>query len=247
MNPRHPQTTDRIKGLVGAVALQALLGYALLIGLAPGTPARLAERALIYVAPPPPKPEPPPVPPRATAPKPQGAAAPPNRRAKATPIVVPPPIIPIIVPPPIIAAPLAGAGAENSAGAAPIAGPGSGSGGTGDGSGAGDAGEGDGGGGTPPRRLRGRIRDSDYPRDAAQARIGGRLLTRYRIDPDGRVGECSIVESSGNALLDATTCRIVIERYRYKPARDAAGRKISATILQDHEWVIEPPPPRVDP
>ncbi|UAJ09292.1 energy transducer TonB [Glacieibacterium megasporae] len=242
--------SDRIIPATLAVALQLLLGYALIVGLGVAPVPRLAETLKVFdvppepVAPPPPKPRP--VPPHARAPQPRGAAAPPALRARATPVVAPPPAIKIERPPLIIAAPLPGIGADPSAGAAPVPGPGSGSGGQGNGTGSGSSGTGDGGGGSHAEYLRGDIRDRDYPREARDAGIQGDLTTRYVISPDGRITDCRIVRSSGSALLDSTTCRLVMKRFRYRPARDASGRKVSEVQFDDHHWRLGPPPDEPD-
>jgi protein TonB len=181
------------------------------------------------------------VPHRTPARKREGAASPPNLKSRATDIVAPPPVIPLPAPPPLIAAPVAGTGTDPSAGASTRPGPGTGAGGQGTGTGSGAAGNGEGGGGagTPSRWLKGRIRDSDYPRGPLAAKIGGTLLTRYVVGPNGRVTECRVIRSSGNAELDATTCRLIIERFRFAPARDAQGRKVSDVVVEDHTWVID--------
>lgn len=233
------RTTDKLKGAAGALLLQAILGYALFIGLSAGRPMLRAEPVILPISPiaVPLEPTPPP-PPKPVAPRPRSTTAAPAPRSIPTIFVAPPPIIPILVPPPIIAAPIAGEGAAPTAGAATV-GEGLGNGDPGPGRGNGDAGDGDGGGGTPPRWLRGRIRDSDYPRAAVAADLQGALVARYRVGTNGRVTACDIVETSGNALLDQTTCRLVIERFRYKPALDEAGRPVVSTIYEDHRWVIE--------
>ena len=92
--------------------------------------------------------------------------------------------------------------------------------GTGDG-----AGDGAGDGGTPPRHVRGRLRDSDYPRGLGEAGIEGTVSVRYAVAVDGRVSDCAIAHSSGSVVLDATTCRLIEQRFRLSPSRDAAGRR----------------------
>lgn len=234
---------DRIVPATLAVALQLVLGYALIVGLGVAPVPHLAETLKVFdVSPDPvaPPPKPKPVPQHASAPRPRGAAAPPALRARATPVVAPPPEIKIERPPLIVAAPLPGIGADPTAGAAPVPGPGSGSGGQGNGTGSGSSGTGDGGGGSHAEYLRGDIRDRDYPREARDAGIQGDLTTRYVISPNGRITDCRIVRSSGSALLDATTCRLVMERFRYSPARDASGRKISEVHFDDHHWRLGP-------
>ncbi len=237
------RVSDRIKAATGAAVLQLLLGYAVVTGLAIDVPARMAEALKVFDVAPPPVPPPPPkiMPRRAAVRHPVGTAAPANLRARATPIVAPPPVVPPLVIPPIVAAPVAGAGSDASAGAAPVPGPGSGAGGAGTGTGSGDRGAGD-GGGTPAEWRRGEIRDRDYPPAAIAAGIQGSLTTRYTVAIDGRVTACSIVESSGNALLDDTVCRLVVQRFRFYPARDASGRRVPDIVLDHHKWVIVPPP-----
>jgi protein TonB len=192
------------------------------------------------VVPPPPALKP--APRHARMPKPRGAAAPPNLRARATPVVAPLPKIVVERPPLIVAAPLPGIGADPTAGTAPVVGPGSGSGGQGTGTGSGSSGTGDGGGGSHAEYRRGDIRDRDYPRAARDAGIQGDLTTRYVIGTDGRITDCRVVKSSGSALLDDTTCRLVMDRFRYRPARDANGRKVAEVSFDDHHWRLGPPP-----
>lgn len=146
----------------------------------------------------------------------------------------------MIAPPVIVAAALPAIGAEAASGAAAV-GAGNGSSGDGVGTGSGIAGSGEGGGGTPARWLRGRIRDADYPRTARDAGIEGDLVTRYVVDVKGRVESCSVLRSSGNSDLDSTTCRLAVERFRYRPRRDASGRAVPDIVVEDHHWEIEDP------
>lgn len=242
MTALRARTADRIAAAIGTAALQALLLYALIAGLAPGLPARISDGLKLFdVTPPPPPPPEKIVPKPQPSRKPEGAAAPPNLRSKPAEIVVPPPIVPLIVPPPVVAAPVRGTGADPRAGASDRPGPGTGAGGEGDGRGSGGSGDGEGGGeGTPPEWLRGRIRDSDYPRAAAEAGVQGSLTVRYVVGIDGRVANCTVEQSSRSAALDETTCRLIRERFRFRPARDASGRPVAATIVEDHEWIIDP-------
>ena len=253
---------DRIKSALGVAAFHAVLGYALLAGLGFEVPAAVSEQLkLINLAeepPPPPIKEPKPVEVRtekesvkkARAEKPEGAASPPNLTSTPTPIVAPPPEIRLPVPSPVIAAPVAGVGSDPSAGAADIPGPGTGSGGqgTGTGSGAGGSGAGGGGGGgrIRARWISGRIRDRDYPRAAARAGIGGTVFLRFVVAPDGRVSECRVTRSSGSPDLDSTTCRLILQRFRYRPARDSTGRPVPEVITGEHHWELGEEPEAVE-
>lgn len=236
---------SRIVAAGAALGLQLALGWLLLSGLAIERPALVADALKVFeVAPPPPRVEPPP---RRMAPRPSARAAPPARRSTPTPIVAPEPCVPPPVPPLIVTAELPALGVEPAAGAVET-GPGTGSAGVGDGRGSGLDGDGDGGGGTPARWLRGRITGDDYPRAAAAAGIEGSLDARYVVGTDGRVASCTVIRSSGSAELDAATCRLVRQRFRYRPARDDNGRKVADVVIEDHHWILErPDAPRMTP
>ncbi|MBV8971608.1 MAG: TonB family protein [Sphingomonadaceae bacterium] len=221
-----------------AIALQLLIGWALITGLS-GRVVRAVEADLkvFEVALPPPPPPPKPVPVRHAARRPSGAAAPPHKRATPVPVVAPPPVITLPPVPAITAAPLPALGPDPASGAAD-AGNGTGAGGQGNGRGSGSGGNGTGSGGVRARWLRGEITGRDYPPEARAAHIEGNLTTRYVVDTRGRVARCYIAESSGSDLLDATTCRLAIQRLRFAPARDAAGNAVEDEVYEDHGWRI---------
>lgn len=244
---------ERGRAALGAAALTAALGYALVAGLALSSGASPEEALTLFEI----GPDPPPPPREKIVPhgnpshRREGAASPPNLRAESTEIVAPPPMVPPPVPPTVVAAPIAGVGAAPSAGNSDVAGPGTGSGGEGDGRGSGGEGDGSGDGGaeTAPRWMRGELRDSDYPEGAAEAGISGTVGVRYLVWTDGRVRECTITRSSGSTELDATTCRLIEQRFRFRPSRDERGRPVPASIVENHSWMIhrepaEEPPPR---
>ena len=239
---------SRVVAGAAAILLQLLIGYTLLSGLRMSGVVQAVRALKVFeIAPPPPPPKPP------VVARPQhharaGRAAPPALRARAAPIVVPPPIVPpVVMPPPLIAAIDLGPGADNHAGAAPVAGPGTGAGGTGNGRGSGGGGDGDGDGGTPSRQIGGRITENDYPRSAVAAGASGTVSVEYTVTAEGRATDCVVTASSGNADLDATTCRLITQRYRFRPARDAAGHKVADGWSNDHHWQLHqrvlPPEP----
>ncbi|MBA3896277.1 MAG: energy transducer TonB [Sphingomonadaceae bacterium] len=186
-------------------------------------------------------------PPRISSKKPQGAASPPNLKAKASDIVAPPPIVPPIVPPPIFATSTPGLGANAFAGASTVRGPGTGSGGQGTGTGSGDNGDGVGGGDeTPPLQIKGRLKDSDYPHAAGDLGVGGTVSVRFTVTTDGRATECRVTRSSGSAVLDETTCRLIEQRFRYEPSHDTQGHAVESELVEDHTWVVHDEPPSRD-
>ncbi|MDT9600097.1 energy transducer TonB [Sphingosinicella rhizophila] len=231
---------DRIKAAAGAVLLQGLLAYFLLSGMKVPVPERVSEPLSlisILLAPP----SEPIVPPPVRNRRPEGEASPPNIRSRATQIVAPPPVVTLPLPPPLVAAPVAGPGYEPTQGAADVRGPGTGAGGEGDGRGGGGLGDGDGGGGRgiPPRLMKGRIRNADYPESAKRVLAGGTVTVLYTVATNGRVVDCQIQRSSGHADLDATTCRLIVERFRYRPSLDDRGRPIRSKIIADHHWIVD--------
>jgi periplasmic protein TonB len=241
MDSNRERNRDRAKSAAGVALCHALLGYALITGLAPGTAARAGEALKLFDVSAEPLPAPPHDRARAeAAPEREGAASPTNLRVRPTPLVAPPPKLP--ADPPVVAAPAAGEGSDVSAGSADRPGPGSGSGGQGAGTGSGRAGGGPGGGGLAARAelIAGRILDSDYPRAASRARIGGTVIVRFTVGADGRPGGCAVVRSSGRADLDSTTCRLIERRFRYRPARDSEGKAVAATMGWKQIWWQEP-------
>ena len=87
--------------------------------------------------------------------------------------------------------------------------------------------------GARPARLRyGSIVFEDYPAAAIRAREQGTVAIRYVVGPEGRVTSCEIAESSGSAVLDATTCALAQRRFRFYPAQDEAGTPTSETRTQ---------------
>lgn len=250
MSFTRPDPRSRALAGFAALGVQLLFGWLLVAGLTIGFAQPESSALKVFDIAPSPTPTPPP--PVVLEPnpvpdtRPEGEASPPNLRGTATPLEVPEPIVPPPPPPiPITVTPRADIGTAATTGSADIAGPGTGSGGIGDGRGSGGRGDGDGAGGreTPPRLLRGRLRDSDFPRAAAEAGAGGAVEIRFVVGTDGRVSDCEIERTSGNRELDDTTCRLVTQRYRFAPSRDVRGRPVPAIIIENHEWVNELGPP----
>lgn len=232
---------DRIKSAGAAAALVALIGYGLVVGLGVSAAQRIAEQLTVVAFLPeraPPKPDPVRAPKQAEKRK-EGAASPPNIRSKATELVAPP--VPALLPPPVqmVVAPVAGLGADRSAGAAPVVGPGTGSGGQGNGLGSGDGGDGDGGGGgTEAELVSNKLRYRDLPRALWDAQAAGTVSYRATIGINGRLSDCRIVRTSGNAALDAATCALALRHVRFRPARDEKGRKVTDSALFEQEWTV---------
>lgn len=234
------QISGRQRAISGGGAIIAVIAVGL--GLASGLDLYLVHRvseaisAIAIPAPPPPQDKI--VSANIVDEKASGKASAANRHAKSAPVAAPKPILPPIVQP-VPAAPQPGKGRETSAGATPTPGSGSGAGGRGDGTGAGGSGSGT-GGGTKAVWRSGTIRDRDYPRDASRAKAGGQVEVRFTIEASGRVSACRVTRSSGDASLDRTTCDLIEERFRFKPATDAAGRPVASPYGWRQSWWLEP-------
>lgn len=82
----------------------------------------------------------------------------------------------------------------------------------------------------------GGISADDYPASALAADASGRVNIRYEIDPSGRISNCTINASSGNAELDRATCSTLTRRGRFEPARGTDGLAISSTAELTYDW-----------
>jgi protein TonB len=238
---------ERAASAAAVLLCHAVLVGLLISGIGRDHPRRERKPLAVFDVrrPPPPPPLIEVVPPKAPVGKAAGRASPPDRTAAPSPVVAPPPAVRIETAPPVAAAPVAGNGPDRSAGTAPVTGPGTGSGGAHSGVGSGGSGagtgsgDGNGAGGARPTRARliaGSLSATDYPRVLRGAGVGGRVEIHITVDPDGQVGRCLVIRSSGSAELDATTCALVRERYRFEPARDAAGRAVADLVGESHLW-----------
>ena len=244
---RYDAREPRARAAAAALAIEAALIAGIIFGLTgpvallPSAPASLISIAL----------DPPPQPKerlKASGSTENGRAAPPSLKAEAAPVVAP--LVVVIPPRPVPAAklPAASIGVKAGAAAQPGAGSGAGGLGTGTGSGSGGTGSGDGigdgaGGGSDPDWIGGKIRDKDYPKALREANISGTTVTEIAVGTAGRATGCRVTRSSGSRELDAVTCRLVLERFKFKPARNAAGQAVPSQIEYEQEWDAPPPPP----
>lgn len=89
----------------------------------------------------------------------------------------------------------------------------------------------------PVQPLNRYVGPTDYPIRALRSDESGSNSARYRIDLDGRVSDCLIVESSGSSVLDAALCRVV-QRFRYRPATDRTGKPMRSLGFIRFRWDI---------
>jgi TonB family protein len=80
------------------------------------------------------------------------------------------------------------------------------------------------------------IRSKDYPKQAVRAGQQGTTAFVLLVGKEGRVPKCHVLETSGSALLDKATCSVLVERARFVPARDAAGKNVRSVTSARITW-----------
>lgn len=82
------------------------------------------------------------------------------------------------------------------------------------------------------------IQSADYPANSLANLEEGITSFDLTINPAGTVQACRITGSSGYALLDEATCRILKERARFHPARDSRGSGVEGRYASRIRWVL---------
>ena len=82
------------------------------------------------------------------------------------------------------------------------------------------------------------IQPDDYPAESIRAAETGAVRIRWRVEPDGAVSGCGVVQSSGHPRLDRAACSAIMKRGWYRPARDAAGWPVVVTRERRVRWQL---------
>lgn len=177
-------------------------------------------------------------PPPETKPEPDpGAAGEEGKKAVPREVVAPEPKVRVKNNPP---APKASSTGPADTSGARDQGTGTGAGGTGSGTGSGNGGGGQGGGiVTRPVHVSGGInnaRDYPTPPSGRQARVGTEVVVKVTVGTDGRASDCSVFRPSPDPEADAITCRLVVDRLRFRPATDSAGNPVAAPFYWRQRW-----------
>jgi outer membrane biosynthesis protein TonB len=90
----------------------------------------------------------------------------------------------------------------------------------------------------PKGNVNGLIRSEDYPGIALLQNQQGSLQFVLLIDEGGRVADCTIVETSGVASLDAQSCAILQDKARFTPAIGLDGKPAKSSYFQRVTWRI---------
>ena len=231
--------TSRRKPRLGTLVLIALLHFLAIYGLAKAfapdltgaVERQVVEAVTVTITAPPEEPPEPPAEPDA------GASGEEGREAVPREVAVPDPPIP--VPRPVPAPRASSTGSADTSGASE-SGSGTGAGGEGAGTGSGQGGGGQGGGAVnKPEHIAGSIDDaSDYPvpEGGRAARRGTEVIVRVIVGVDGRASNCTVYRPSPDPEADRITCRLVVERLRFRPATDAQGNPVPAPFYWRQRW-----------
>ena len=90
----------------------------------------------------------------------------------------------------------------------------------------------------PSNGPTGWVTTNDYPTRALMRGWEGELTYLLSIDANGRVEDCSIVNTSGRNILDREACRVIERRARFEAATDNGGLAVAGTYRGRVNWVI---------
>jgi periplasmic protein TonB len=203
----------RTTAIVIVAILHALLGYALVTGMAYKVIKKAAEDLKTFDVteePPPPEEKPPP-PPKQEVQPPPVVAPPPLVRIN----TAPPPIVSVPVAPPPVITPTAPPAPPPPPPPAPKVEP-----------------------AKARANLASYVSDADYPDSALRNEEQGTTGFSLDVGPNGRVTNCTVTSSSGSAALDSATCRIMRSRARFTPAHDSSGAATSDSVSARIRWVL---------
>lgn len=82
------------------------------------------------------------------------------------------------------------------------------------------------------------ISNNDYPPEALRLGQQGTVGFDLDVSQEGRVTYCHVTRSSSSESLDLTTCRIMLERAEFTPARDDQGNPVPDRVSARITWRI---------
>ena len=73
-------------------------------------------------------------------------------------------------------------------------------------------------------------RDYPIPEGGREARIGKSVIIALTVGTDGKPSACRVYRSSGLPETDQVTCRLALERLRFRPAMNGRGEPMVSTF-----------------
>lgn len=77
---------------------------------------------------------------------------------------------------------------------------------------------------------------ADIPRDALKSGQLGTVGVLIWVETNGHVSKCDIIESNAPPSLEQKTCKIMLDRARFTPAKNAARNAVRAPIFARIPW-----------
>jgi TonB family protein len=90
-----------------------------------------------------------------------------------------------------------------------------------------------------PIKPEGWIRYVDYPDDALRQGQVGTTWFDVLIDEAGQPFGCKTVSSSEVKALDEVSCRLMMQRARFQPARDQFGAAVPSVFRRSASWTLD--------
>jgi len=78
----------------------------------------------------------------------------------------------------------------------------------------------------------------DYPQVALRSDQSGLVAFALLIDEVGKIADCTVIQTSGVATLDAQSCAIINERAAFVPAVGVDGKPAKSAIVQRIRWAL---------
>lgn len=82
------------------------------------------------------------------------------------------------------------------------------------------------------------VTNADYPAAALRAEEQGRTSFALDVAADGKPSACTVTGSSGSRALDQAACRLLMQRARFNPGKDADGVATGGRYANSFSWQI---------
>jgi len=82
------------------------------------------------------------------------------------------------------------------------------------------------------------IKDEDYPAAAMEGNQSGVVRFALLVDEQGKVADCTVIETSGVPTLDAQSCAIIKQRAKFEPAIGPDGKPAKDAKVGTIRWVM---------
>ncbi|MDZ4307797.1 TonB family protein [Allopontixanthobacter sp.] len=82
------------------------------------------------------------------------------------------------------------------------------------------------------------VTTSDYRSSWINRELTGTAAFKVEVGTNGRAVSCLITRSSGHDALDQATCDLISKRARFEPARNSKGGKVEGTYASSVRWQL---------